>query len=435
MEFSLVTLEEKKANKNMVVTQSNTLVEAKYSLSLYEQRLILMLISMVEPNDEDFKNYAIKVDDFRDLIGLKTKNLYQKVKNLLRGLRNKDIEIPKGGKNYLITGWISDAEYKDGVVYLSFSAKLKPYLIALKSNFTSHKLGVAIRFKGVYTIRIYTLLKQYQSIRERVFCLDEFRDILGIKDGQYSLFANLKKATITQAQKEFSEKKNGVFVSDINFNFEPIKTGRKITGLKFYIFEQSTKPKQAPKPLTPQKSDNKTIQEMLNIGVQLKKATALLEQHGVEKIIEALKFTAEEERKNPAGFFISILKNGWNNPAGQKKAQKKTKEDQARKKVLAEREKARLESAISNLEKTFRIQQKKEFLKVVTEEEKQEIIRESKKAQPSILADMIEDIENPMCLAVLISKIPDYEKNKQIFINSELQKMGLINGEEDDTGK
>jgi len=63
------------------------------------------------------------------------------------------------------------------------------------------------------------------------------------------------------------------------------------------------------------------------------------------------------------------------------------------------------------------------------------IVKESKQAQPAILADMIEDIESPMCLAVLISKIPDYETKKQNFIASELQKLGLINKEEDNTEK
>ena len=439
MEFSLVTLEEKKANREMIVTQSNTLVEAKYYLSLYEQRLILMLISMVEPNDEDFKNYAIKVDDFRGLIGLKTKNLYPKVKSLLRGLRNKDIEIPKGGKNYLITGWISDAEYRDGIVYLSFSAKLKPYLIALKTNFTSHKLGVAIRFKGVYTIRIYTLLKQYERVGERVFSLEEFRDILGIKDGQYSQFFDFKRRTITQAQKELSEKKDSVFVSDINFNFEPIKTGRKITGLKFHIFEQSTKPKPAPKPptLPPQagtdhkKSDTPEIQEMLSIGIATKKALSLFEQYGVEYITEKLKITAEEDRPSPAGFFIKAVAEDWKSKA----EKKKKKQDEARKKILEERQIERFKSATADLEKKFRNKEREKFLLSATQEEKEQIVKESREAQPAIIADMINDAESPMCIAILASKIPDYQANQKIFINAELKKLGLIKGGNQETDK
>jgi hypothetical protein len=266
--------------------------------------------------------------------------------------------------------------------------------------------------------------------------------MLGIEDKKYKLFGDLKKYVITKAQKEFSEKKNGFFASDINFNFDPIKTGRKVTGLKFYIFEQSTKPKKEKKPPTlppktgtdQEKSDTPEIQEMLDIGVQLKKATALLEQHGAEKIIEALKFTAEEERKNPAGFFISILNNGWNNSAGQKKAQKKIKDDKARKKVLAEREQARRESAISSLEKTFRITQKKEFLKSLTESKESELLEEAKKENPD-LEPMIKALDSPFCGNFLVSKIPDYEENKQIFINAGLQKMGLISGEENDTEK
>ena len=431
MEFSLVTLEDKKANQEMVVTQSNTLVEAKYYLSLYEQRLILMLISMVEPNDEDFKNYAIKVNDFRDLIGLKTKNLHLKVKSLLRGLRNKDIEIPKGGENYLITGWISDAEYKDGIVYISFSAKLKPYLIALKTNFTSHKLGVAIRFKGVYTIRIYTLLKQYEKIGERFFSLEDFRDILGVKDGQYSQFFDFKRRTVTQAQKEFSEKKDGVFVSDINFNFEPIKTGRKVTGLKFHIFEQSTKPKKEQNPsISPPKtgedqgkSNIPEIQKMLDVGVAKKKAVSLLNEYGKENIINAIGHTAEEERDSPAGFFLSSLKNSWEGTAQQKAGNKQAKAEAKKQKEKREKE---VMKETEKLASQYSKQAIERYLLDFSETEKKEKLEELKTGLPDVLQKQMTTLSAGAGAGFLVLEIPDYEKNKKIFIKSGLEKMGLL---------
>ncbi len=43
-------------NKQSVVTQSNKLVEAKFSLTIQEQRLVLVMISMISPEDKDFKD-------------------------------------------------------------------------------------------------------------------------------------------------------------------------------------------------------------------------------------------------------------------------------------------------------------------------------------------------------------------------------------------
>jgi len=309
----------KKTNIHMIVSQSNQLVEARYSLSLYEQRLILMMISMVEPNDEDFKDYSIKINDFKKMIGLKTNNLYPKIKMLLRGLRNKDILIPKQGGNYLITGWISDAEYleKEGIVLLSFSKKLKPYLLALKENFTSHKLGIAIKFKGLYTIRIYTLLKQYEKIGYRIFSVSEFKEILGIDFDKYTVFANLRARTIMPAQKEFSAKnKEGGYVSDINFDLELSKTGRKISHIKFIIKKQQTKIEATPLMLKiDDNEDQIEYTAMLKIKVSEKQALMYLEKYSPKYIIEKLELLTKRQQieniQNPAGFFVKALKEDW----------------------------------------------------------------------------------------------------------------------------
>ena len=45
----------------------------------------------------------------------------------------------------------------------------------------------------------------------------------------YSIYNNFKNKVILQAQKELAEK------TDISFEFEEIKTGRKVTGIKFCI--------------------------------------------------------------------------------------------------------------------------------------------------------------------------------------------------------
>ncbi|BDR68557.1 hypothetical protein K144316041_p10600 (plasmid) [Clostridium tetani] len=53
--------------------------------------------------------------------------------------------------------------------------------------------------------------------------------MIGAKGKSYNVYANLKNKVILQAQKELNEK------TDIKFTFEEIKTGRKVTSIKFYI--------------------------------------------------------------------------------------------------------------------------------------------------------------------------------------------------------
>ena len=57
------------SNTNLV-TKSNELIEARYKLTLYEQRLILLLISIIQPDDDDFIDYELHVSVFAEMFGI-----------------------------------------------------------------------------------------------------------------------------------------------------------------------------------------------------------------------------------------------------------------------------------------------------------------------------------------------------------------------------
>src|SRR5699024_2990649 len=127
-----------------LVTQSNHLIEAKHThpLTLREQKIVLTFVSMIQPSDEDFKVYSLSVKDFYKLFNLKGREHYTHVKEIIKKLMEKTIEIPKENNGYLITHWASHVEYiaGKGIVQFSFDPKLKPYLLQLKKTFTSYKL-------------------------------------------------------------------------------------------------------------------------------------------------------------------------------------------------------------------------------------------------------------------------------------------------------
>lgn len=58
------------SNKPQVIRKSNELIEARYKLSIAEQRLVLLLASEISPDDENFKSYQIRVTDFAKMFGL-----------------------------------------------------------------------------------------------------------------------------------------------------------------------------------------------------------------------------------------------------------------------------------------------------------------------------------------------------------------------------
>ena len=202
-------------SEKSLVVQHNKIIEARYKLSVGEQRLIKVLVSMIEPYDEAFKVYRISIIDLVKLLGVSDKDFYAKVKVWSRKLVSSLLVFKGDGENELQLTWLSSAEYKEseGVVELEFSPKLKPFLLQLKKHFTVYELENIIRLKRMYSIRIYELLKQYQNIGRRRFTIDELRKILMLDDGEYKGYKNFKRWVLLPDQKELEEK------TDISFKW------------------------------------------------------------------------------------------------------------------------------------------------------------------------------------------------------------------------
>lgn len=217
-----------KKQKKELVVKSNDLIEASYRLTTSELRIMGMIISQVERNDIDFKDYSINIKDFIDKLELNGQSMYSELKKIIRLLRSRTFTI-KHETGELITGWISNADYlqNEGIVKFNLDPKLKPYILNLKSGFTPYKLTNVLKLNSFYAGRIYELLKQYQSIGERTFAIKELKEILCIEENK--LYGHFKADILIPSQSEIKNK------TDIYFEFKEITEGRKVVGIKFII--------------------------------------------------------------------------------------------------------------------------------------------------------------------------------------------------------
>ena len=207
-----------------LVVKDNKLIEAHYKLTRLEQRIVLAMVSKIHKDDVEFKRYRMSIKDFLDReYGSK----YDKMKEATERLMQKIIKIRKEN-SFLQVAWLSSAEYYEGegTVELEFSPKLKPYLLQLKEKFTAYELKNIIQFNSTYSIRIYELLKQYETIKSRTITLDELQKMVGT---EYKKFYDIKRFVIEIAEKELKEK------ADIYFTYNPIKLGRRVNSIEFHI--------------------------------------------------------------------------------------------------------------------------------------------------------------------------------------------------------
>ncbi len=215
--------------RNNLVVKGNDFINARHQLSVAEMRIVLTMIAQIGRDDVAFKPYRIYIKDFVDAVGTSHKGEYERAREITANLMKRVMEIPKEN-GYLQISFLSSAEYTRGTGYveLSFDPKLKPYLLQLKERFTQYDIRNVLSLQSFYSIRIYELLKQYIRLGERSMGIEELKELLKLPSS-YNHYASFKRRIILQSQKDLAQH------TDLSFEFEEIKTGRKITHIRFLI--------------------------------------------------------------------------------------------------------------------------------------------------------------------------------------------------------
>lgn len=301
-------------DKKYLVTKSNYFImNSNYDLSLEEQKLILTLASMVQPNDEEFKAYNFKIADFMQLLDVEDKSKYTQIPQITKNLMKKVFEIQEG-KKIIQTAWLSSAIYEkgSGMVELEFSPKLKPYMLQLKEKFTQYQLSNILSMKSKYSPRIYEILKcnEFKQQGYIEIEIEELRKLLKTEK-IYPRYNDFKRKIIEQAQREIREK------TDISFDFEEIKTGRKVTSIKFFI--NRNKRKDESKIIEPEilklkaNEINEKIETVLDIcekKIEASDVVAIIKAANgdIESIRKAYLYCKDKDISNLTGYMITISK-------------------------------------------------------------------------------------------------------------------------------
>jgi len=297
------------------IIKSNSLVEARYRLNIQETHIILWLLTKIKPDDEDFKLHKMEIKEFSKMVGVEADNQYSKLRSVTRGLMRRVIDIYSSEENKTVqVAWLSSAEYQHGKGYvlLEFSPQLKPYLLQLQNQFTKIEISDVMELRSIYSVRIFELLLQYESIGKRTTSIKDLKIYCGI-EREYSLYGDLKRTVINQAKTEINAK------TEYEIDYEEKKDGRKIIALEWTIkkkthFEKSQEEKARiiQKEL---RSGNVIIQELLEYGFTLPHSRRIVKSNDHETLVNAIKsvdIQVERGRaKNPKAMLVKAIREKW----------------------------------------------------------------------------------------------------------------------------
>ena len=227
--------------ENGLVVKSNEFIEGHYKLSAISQKITASVISLVNPQDteNELPEFLFTLKEIANLLEVSERRIRKIVDSATLELKQAVITLRKPkSESYRRVGLFNYCEYDHDLktVGFKFEPALESQIRDFAGNFTQYQLAQIRELKSSYSIRLYEILRKYHPIKARrkqsfyKIELDELKKMLGVKPNAYNgRFERFRVKVIETAQKELEAK------TDLIFNFECIRKGRKVGAIKFTI--------------------------------------------------------------------------------------------------------------------------------------------------------------------------------------------------------
>lgn len=255
-----------KKNQDMVV-KSNTLIEASYSLTVQEIRLLDIALADLTAYEECEKKLLtmaefveVRADEYSKVFGVDMATAYTALReaseNLFARYFTYSVQSEKFPSHveHRKARWVWNIGYVEGqgLVKLAFTPDLIKLAGKLKGNFSRYHLEQKAPLTSVYAHRLYEMMMQWRNSKTvPSISYHELRHRFDIDDKEYVRMDNFKSRALDPAIKQINEH------TDITVSYEQYKEGRKIAGFifKFKFKKSKSEVKKGLKEITGSNSD------------------------------------------------------------------------------------------------------------------------------------------------------------------------------------
>ena len=230
---------------NIEIIQSYILTTAKYDFSVYEKRILYRIIelnqNLIEGKTLD-NRYSLNKGQLESLIytmpisaflnGEDDKN-HKRIKSAFESLQKKIISYDdKENKIWHSAGIVFNVKMdynRAEKITFQVADFIYQALMDFSKGFKKYELKTAMQFESIYTMRFYEILSNQKTPIN--YTIDNLKQMFNL-EGKYDRPTNFIQKVIAPAKKELDK------CSPYTFHFETIKTGRKITGVRFIPIHQ-----------------------------------------------------------------------------------------------------------------------------------------------------------------------------------------------------
>ena len=228
-----------KIYETAIVEKRNVLNELRSNnMTVQELRFFSIYLSKINPWDRSTRVVRFPIEDFQRIMNFGKLNIGQ-LRASTDSLLTKLVHVPTERGGYTAFQLFKECHIDqddNGKWYMEIDAhdKALPLMFDFKSHYFKYELWNALRLKSANQVRMYEILKQYESIGKREIEVRELRELIGVADNEYSDrtgWSNFKKKVLDSCQQALKE------TTDICFTYERGKTGAggKWLTIIFYI--------------------------------------------------------------------------------------------------------------------------------------------------------------------------------------------------------
>ena len=271
--------------------KTNPIINAKFDITAVQMKVFLKVIASIDQSSEEMPEINISIKEFQEFVGGKAKNIHSYLQEELTKLRKKDIYY-EDERIRLEASFFSSIVYhkNEGYFTFEFSKNIKPFLLQIKDNFTVLDIRNLLYLDSIYAIRFYEFCKEFERFKTFEFDVEELKAKFGLTD-RYKNYFDFKLKVLHQARAELIEN------SELYFDFEEIKSGKRVVRLKFFIIKN--------KKVLQRKEESEEVQ------IHVKDVHALIKEYvSEETVITWFKKFSYEQIKKGVSYSINEKKEG-----------------------------------------------------------------------------------------------------------------------------
>jgi plasmid replication initiation protein len=314
-----------KNDADMVLKKHVGLIHCENKLTLIQRKICNILLFNALDQIHDCDTHSIPIKKLCSLVGYNSndsKLIKESVKTLISTVMewnlledskflNEDA-YPDDAITWNASSLLAGASIRNGTIHYSYSPQMRSVLSSL-DIYGRINLFVQAKFNSAYSLVLYENCVRFKNIKQTSwFSIELFRSLMGVPEGKYQSFKELKRNVINVAINEINQK------ADIYIEPQFKRVNRSINAIQFTIAENDNYRPSFKK--TERLTVNESAQQqsisieilVSDFGLSQKQAKDVISEYDREYLNEKIKLVKSKKKvDHPGAYLLAALREDY----------------------------------------------------------------------------------------------------------------------------